>query len=138
MIYENAEDRLNQDISVRRLCEAWRCDIVQTHTLAGADFLIVRQGVCKAVAEFKRRQCAQHQYPTLTIDESKIDKLVLAGKILHVPSLVIIQWNDVLGYARLVSVEGLQRGRQTRKHVRDAGDVDDRVYHLPKAMFTPI
>lgn len=138
MIYESEEDRLNQERTIQVLAQAWRCLVIHTPTLAAADFLMLRDNHVCAVAEFKRRRNPMNQYPTLTVDESKIDKLVLLGKMLQVPSLIIIQWDDALAATNVRSVNGLKRGHQTRNHIRDAGDVNDRVYHIPTAVFQPI
>lgn len=138
MIYESDQDRDNQNWVEAVLKKKWQCTLTHTHTLAAADFLIHRGGCMKAVAEYKRRQCARFQYRSLTIDESKIDKLVLLSKILHVRALLIIQWNDALCYTSIERTDGLERDIQTRRDIRDQGDIDDRVYHIPVKWFRSI
>jgi len=94
IVYETDKDRANQDRLHRRL-EAFGYQVRQSSTMGAVDFAIYLQGKLHAVCEYKHRRT---RYPTLKIDQHKIDGLIAIGARCKVKPMLIISFGEPDNY----------------------------------------
>lgn len=133
MMYETSQHRTNELDAGHAIACAYNCCVRYTVTEAGVDYLILRGAMVAAVGEYKRRNNVRAEYPTLTIDCSKIDTLLAVAQALCVPAILFIEWNDGLYACRITG--GYNKITQSLRDPRDEHDVDDAVYEIPISDF---
>lgn len=135
-VYETNRDREIESRVSELFAEAWGVDLVRLDRLAGADYLLVRDGQAKALAEIKTRGNPRGQYPTYMISAAKVYTLRAAAEVMKATPLLIVSWADDTGWINLASASGQVRfgGREDRN---DSADMEPCLF-IPTNSFRSI
>lgn len=126
-VYERAQDRLQEQHIAELAASRWRVNLVRLAELAGADYLMAKQGELKAIVEIKKRSNPMAQYPTYMISAAKIGALNAVAAIIKAKPLLIVQWTDCAGWLDTTTATGDQ-GTGGRADRADPMDVEECIY----------
>ncbi|QNO00778.1 hypothetical protein phiPsa397_001 [Pseudomonas phage phiPsa397] len=126
--YETQADRDNE-LVVQKQIEAWaKCTLKKTPAQHYLDFEIYREGVCVALAEFKKRSNPRRQYPTYMVAKKKIDRGIALAKAEGVPYIFFVQWTDGLHFLVINEDTPMTSGTGGRTDRGDAFDIEQMAY----------
>ncbi|QHZ59956.1 hypothetical protein PJKIFABJ_00001 [Pseudomonas phage PE09] len=135
--YETQTDRDNE-LAVQKQIEAWAsCTLKKTAAQAYVDFEIYRQGVCVALAEFKKRSNPRRQYPTYMVAKKKIERGIALAKKEDVPYIFFVQWTDGLHFLVVNEDTPMTSGTGGRTDRGDAFDIEPMCY-FDTSLFRPV
>ncbi len=120
-VYETENDLRNERDVVESLSNLW---CTKSHKMPRAyslDYLLTRERKAVAFVEIKCRQVPSWQYDTLMISMAKILKGRAITRETELPSLLVVKWNDMVGYVYMSEIDmDIQVGGRT-----DRGDAQD-------------
>ena len=131
-IYQQPHHAAAEEAVPRRLRGVLQADLEATGTLAPVDYICRRGGALCGLVEVKVRSSEMRAYATLTISLAKLAMMQSLEALLQVPVVLVVQWTDALGWARLSDISDVTMGGRA-----DRGDPRDRemVAHIPTAKF---
>ena len=118
--YETAQDRLNEQSVMTKVCRHWRLDgyrkLPKSYVV---DFALIRKKEVIGFAEVKRRNNAMNKYPDIFV---ALNKLKAASDLekLGFKTALVIKWDDATGYLMLDNPCKVTVGGRS-----DRGDKDD-------------
>ncbi len=119
--YETASDLCNERDVVEALNNLWCTKAHKMPRAYSLDYLLTRERKAVAFVEIKCRQVPSWQYDTLMISMAKILKGRAITRETEVPSLLVVKWNDMVGYVHMSEIDmDIQVGGRT-----DRGDAQD-------------
>ena len=134
-IYESETDLRNERQIIDGLNEAWRTQSSKLPRSYGLDYALTRGGRVTAFVEIKCRTIPSWTYDTYMISLAKVLKAKSLGNNVEVPALLVVRWNDMVGYVDLRPVAlDVQMGGRTDRG--DAQDIEP-VCMIPIKDFTP-
>lgn len=121
--YESTKDRSNQQDAIERFCAFYGRDYREMPPMSEVDYAITHPGSDRIVsfAEVKCRNIRLGQYPDIMLSWKKLK----AATGLGLPVLLIVRWEDALGWYKLEQRDWktLEWGGRTAK-TRDKWDVE--------------
>jgi hypothetical protein len=97
--YENDETlRIEREI-IDRVAPQFDCTAFKNPMSYRVDFSLIREGDIVAFAEVKRRYHTFGKYPTFMLSLAKYIAACEMARMTSTTALVIVQWDDVTGYA---------------------------------------
>jgi hypothetical protein len=129
--YENSESLKAEEQTIRKAAEVWKSTYVKLPIQYRVDWALLRGGVV-AWCECKRRYNNKDKYPTLMLSLNKIIHGMELARATEKPFLVVVEWNDVVGWHKVEKVHGIGMGGRV-----DRGDWQDiePVVHIPVTDF---
>lgn len=126
--YESEQDRLNEDLIVRLLCERWNCEARKLPKRYGFDYALFRSSLV-GLLEIK---CRKKKYDTLIISLAKYIRMLQWADTLSLPAILCVRWPGEYQYTIL-------ERRFLRDHAIEWGGRKDRdddqdqepVVHIP-------
>lgn len=137
MIYENCRNREDQDLA-QWVLEHMGYEVRQSkqERLSCWDLALRANGKPYALAEFKARS---RPYPTIIVDQSKIDGLIRLSTLHNVIPLFIVHWRSIGGYWEWRCHSGCPVDSFKRTNLRgvpgETEEEPDLVYHIPRREF---
>jgi len=120
-IYETDQDLRNERDIIDALNNLWGTQAHKMPRAYSLDYLLTRGPNAVAFVEIKRRQVPSWQYDTLMISMAKILKGRAITRETELPSLLVVKWNDMVGYVCMSEIDmDIQVGGR-----RDRGDAQD-------------
>lgn len=106
---------------MKAFSQAYDVELVRLNTLAGADYIIYRDGTATGLAEVKVRTNPRRQYPTYMISATKVYTLIAAAEVMKLIPLLVVKWQDGIGWIDLSTAEGTIKfgGREDRGDSQD-------------------
>ena len=120
--YERSWDLAAESIVLGEICRKWGCTSQKLPVRYKLDYLLLREGKGVAWLELKARTNARLAYPTYMISMGKVISAKELTGASGLPSFLLVQWKDELGYARLDSLSNFSVSVGGRV---DRGDDDD-------------
>lgn len=134
--YETEADLRNEREIISALNEHWQTKSTKLPRSYGLDYTLTRAGQVTAFVEIKCRTVPLWQYDTYMISLAKVLKAKSLGSNVGVPALLVVRWNDMVGYIDLRSIDlDVQVGGRTDRG--DAQDIEP-VCMIPVEQFTRI
>jgi hypothetical protein len=100
-IYENAQS-LEAEAALARVIEAaFGCVLRKLERKFGLDFVAMRNERGAAFIEAKVRTNAMGRYPTYMVSMHKAIYAESIQRVTGLPTLLVVQWTDAIGYAPL-------------------------------------
>jgi hypothetical protein len=100
-IYETADHRSEEEKALILWEHHLKCDIVRTPTKAAVDGLCHRDNMLVGLVETKRRHYDMNHFADLEISKVKMDRAATMAEWMIVPAVLLIQWNDALGWVEI-------------------------------------
>jgi hypothetical protein len=97
--YENDETLKIEKEIIDRVAPQFDCTAFKNPVSYRVDFSLIRKNEIVAFAEVKRRYHALKTYPTFMLSLGKYLAACEMARMTSTTALVIVQWNDVTGYA---------------------------------------
>ena len=126
-IYENAETLANEVEAAKRIEQRWKCTLDKLPRSYEIDFAASRPGFgIVAWIEYKRRDMAWGQYPTIMLSVRKVDALRRFARLAGSSFFVV---EDRTGEIRFARIDGqhwdsfVEFGGRTRQ-TRDTADIE--------------
>lgn len=133
LIYENTETRANERETSKRLEEKWSCGLVKLPRHYVMDYAAVRNDKVVSFVEIKCRTNAMEHYPTYMVAAHKPLKANELYMTFRLPSFLVVQWTDALGYVDFQKA-GYDLRIGGRKDRNDPADQEP-VLHIPVERF---
>jgi len=120
-IYETANDLRNERDVIEVLNKLWGTEAHKLPRAYSMDYLLTRDRQAVSFVEIKCRQVPSWQYDTLMISMAKVLKGRAITRETGIPSLLVVKWNDTVGYVYMSEIDmDIQVGGR-----RDRGDAQD-------------
>jgi len=120
-IYESENDLRNERQIIGGLNRLWHTQATKLPRTYGLDYTLTRGGRVTAFVEIKCRTIPSWTYETYMISLAKVLRAKGLGNSVGVPALLVVRWNDVVGYIDLRPIAlDVQVGGRT-----DRGDAQD-------------
>ena len=132
--YENPDSLKAEEQTIRRAAEVWKSTYAQLPVQYRVDWALLRGGLV-AWCECKRRYNNKDKYPTLMLSLNKIIHGMELARATEKPFLVVVEWNDMVGWHKVEKVHGIGMGGRTDRS--DWQDVEPVVY-IPTSEFKKI
>jgi len=122
-MYETPEDLANEKQICDRLSEVFGCTFKKLPIRYHADFLIVRDGVCKGWLEIKNRNIPSDRYDSFLLDLAKVMRMHELADETGLPAVLAVRWSDGrIGFHTLSGPLGIvYTGRTDRNDSQDMG-----------------
>lgn len=135
-VYETSRTMEAERQTIERVSKAWDVKFSKMPKFYRVDWAAVNpQGKVIGWAECKRRHTGKDSYKTFIISLGK----ALAGLELYeqtgIPFLIIVEWNDGLGYYKLKEIDSASIEVGGRFDRGDAQDIEP-LLHIPITKFT--
>lgn len=132
--YETEADLRNERELVAALNELWQTQSAKLPRSYGLDYTLTRGGRVAAFVEIKCRTIPSWTYDTYMVSLAKVLKARSLGNGVGVPAILLVRWNDSVGYVDLRTVD-LQVEVGGRTDRGDAQDIEP-VCMIPIKQFT--
>lgn len=96
--YENDKTLAVERKIIERFAPQVDCESFKNPISYRVDFSLIRKGEIVAFAEAKRRYHNAGTYPTFMLSLGKYLAACEMARMTSTTSLVVVQWNDVMGY----------------------------------------
>lgn len=123
-LYESSQDIVSESKVLVLIEKAWGCRGVKLPLKAQLDYLLLRDDRGAAWAEIKVRTNPRGRYPTYMISLSKVMAARELSGASDLPSVLVVQWTDKLGYIRMDTLEKFHIAIGGRTDRNDAQDVE--------------
>ena len=123
-LYESSQDIVSESKVLILIEKAWRCRGVKLPLKAQLDYLLLRHDRGVAWAEIKVRTNPRGRYPTYMISLSKVMAARELAGASNLPSVLIVQWTDSLGYIRMDTLENFHIAIGGRTDRNDTQDIE--------------
>ena len=135
-VYETQENRSQEERVMQAFSLAYNVQLVRLNSLAGADYIVYRDGTATALAEVKVRKNPRGQYPTYMISATKVYTMIAASEVMKLTPLLVVKWLDSIGWINLATAKGTIKfgGREDRG---DSQDMEPCLF-IPTIDFTKI
>lgn len=120
LIYENEQTLANERSVITGVAEKWGVSVVKLPRRYSADFALLRDKKIMAWAELKSRANPIHTFNTYQVSLHKYMSLVSISRDTDIPSFLIVEWQDCIGYIQVPTPIGIVFGGTTKR-----GDWED-------------
>ncbi len=120
LIYENEHTLANERVVISALAEKWGVGVVKLPRRYSVDFALLRDKKVMAWAELKSRGNPIHTYPTYQVSLHKYLNLAALCRDTSIISLLIVEWQDCVGYVNIPTPIDIVFGGTTKR-----GDWED-------------
>lgn len=138
-VFENGDDRERQRRAAKRIEKAWRCEVEERPLLDPVDWNLKRDGVLRAVGEYKGRTHRLGAFPTLFLAKAKYDALVSEGEAKGVPAFFVAEYEgDVLCYVNVAEIPDTSTRIAGRPPRSGAAHDQEQMIDIPVAMLSVV
>lgn len=121
LIYENEQTLANERSVITGVADKWGVSVVKLPRRYSADFALLRGKEIMAWAELKSRANPIHTFSTYQVSLHKYMALVSISRDTGIPSFLIVDWQDCIGYIQVPTPIGIVFGGTTKR-----GDWEDK------------
>lgn len=134
-VYENSDSLKAEEQTIRRVAEVWKTTYVKLPMQYRVDWALMRDKDIVCWCECKRRYNNKDKYPTLMLSLNKIIHGMELARVTEKPFLVVVEWNDMVGWHKVEKVHDIRMGGRV-----DRGDWQDvePVVDIPTSEFKRI
>jgi hypothetical protein len=93
-LYENQEDRNNEEAVVTEVCHVWKCSHQKLPISYKLDYALMRDQKVNALCEIKCRNVPSDFYETIMISSLKVIAARRLSEAMNVPCLFVIRYQD--------------------------------------------
>lgn len=101
LIYENEATLANERTVISAVAEKWNVTVAKLPRKYSADFALLRGMEIMSWAELKSRANPIHSFSTYQVSLHKYMNLVSISRDTGIQSLLIVDWQDCVGYVKV-------------------------------------
>lgn len=136
-MYENDENRADEEATAKQVSEKWGCEYHKLPISYRIDYALIRHGIVMAFAEVKsRKNHTPDRYDDYLLSLAKYNALCEISRNVGTKSLLVIKWKDRVTFTT-VPCEGIRVKMGGRDDRGDDADIEPMVY-IPMSNFTPV